>query len=82
MSYTALKRTTPIAKKKHLCSWCGQTIQPGEQYRCHNGVYDGDFQTTKFHFECDAAFEKECKEWGYDYEFMPYDNPRPPKLTT
>jgi hypothetical protein len=60
MSWTSLS-TDHItkARKRHGCVWCGTLIEKGEPYTKYNGTYDGDFQTSKFHPECDKAYYRD-----------------------
>lgn len=37
------KSITHKAKKKHLCEYCGKTIEVGETYSRETGMYGGDF---------------------------------------
>lgn len=77
--YTPLSESNPLARKKHKCSWCGEAICPGERYERNVGNYCGELQTSKFHPECAEVCHEEARDWGYDYEFSPYSNDRPPK---
>ncbi len=43
------------ARKKHVCSLCGEHILPGEVYCTRTGVEEGDgFWTMRMHAECEA----------------------------
>ena len=77
MSYTQLSESRHVARKKHVCMWCGQHINAGEQYIRLSGVYDGDFQVNKFHPECDEACTQEAAYEGPGFEFWPHENERP-----
>ena len=63
------------ARKKHRCTWCGQHIEPGEEYAKWASVDDSWF-TNKMHVECLGALHDEIREGG-DNEYIPYDNERP-----
>lgn len=72
--------TTPeiikAAKKRHICSWCGQRIETGDAYkrwRCYDGI---DAGTVKMHPECCDVCTAELRKSG-ENEFTPYDNERP-----
>lgn len=53
MSYQLIRESWPIARKGHLCIWCGESIQIGEKHRHEISTYDG-FQDHRWHTECDA----------------------------
>jgi predicted nucleic acid-binding Zn-ribbon protein len=72
-----LSSETPMARKQHRCTWCGEHIEKGDTYVRVSGVFDGDLQTSKFHPECDDACTEEARYEGGSFEFMPYDNERP-----
>lgn len=67
---------TVKARKAHQCTWCGQEIEKGEEYKIWSGVCDGVWSTSKMHPECADACQEEAKEWGND-EYTPYTNERP-----
>ncbi len=67
--------TTQVARKKHVCTWCGQMIQPGDSY-VRWCTFDSASFTSKMHPECVDACDAECKEMC-ENEYLPYDNPRP-----
>ena len=75
MSYTLISETTPVAKKAHICIWCGEKIIPGQCYVRERSVYDGEPQSHKWHTECRAAAIEYLLE-GED-EFSPFENDRP-----
>ncbi|GGD63056.1 DUF7576 family protein [Caballeronia grimmiae] len=78
MSYTQLSSSKPAANKEHRCTWCGEKILTGEKHVKTTGVYDGELQTNRFHFECDRACLEEAR-CDPGFEFTPYDNERPAK---
>lgn len=49
--------TTPLARKKHVCCECHQTIKPGERYHSYFGVWDGYAETFKWCAQCQALHE-------------------------
>jgi hypothetical protein len=63
------------ARKAHVCTWCGQSIQPSETYHRWISVDDSMF-TNKMHPECVDACHEELRKWNDD-EYHPYDNERP-----
>jgi hypothetical protein len=74
--YTLLAESFQVARKRHRCIWCGESILPGETYRRERSVYDGEMQNFAWHPECSEAA---CAEWmeGADAEFCPHENERP-----
>lgn len=76
MSYTLLSESHPVARKKHRCIWCGESIQPGEKYRRERGVFDGNMQDFAWHPECAQAQLDEIRATG-EPEFFAYENERP-----
>jgi hypothetical protein len=73
---TILTDENRIARKPHRCEWCGERIEPGQQYRYYSGVFYGNFQSTHMHNECYDACQEDASEYGMDYEFEPYRNGR------
>jgi hypothetical protein len=57
-----------IAKKRHHCCFCFESINPGEKYDKRSGVNDGDIWTMHMHPEC-HTFEPEVMH-ADDYEDM------------
>lgn len=82
MSYTQLSDSSPVARKQHRCTWCGQAIPKGEKYVRVSGIFDSELQVNKFHSECDEACREEAHHWGGDFEFIPGDNERPTRIET
>lgn len=78
MSYTLLKATKRQAQKAHRCIWCGHAIESGSTYIDERSVYNGELQRHKWHPECLDACQDEASEYGYGFEFSPFDNERPP----
>jgi hypothetical protein len=56
--------TTQKAIKQHRCSWCGESIAPGESYARWRYFADGDAVTVKMHHECELAQQAETAETG------------------
>lgn len=71
---TVLRDDRPIARKEHQCNWCGEMILVGEKHSYQVAVFDGDFQHTRMHLECDAACDRELS--GYDGWYDPFGNRR------
>ena len=40
MSFTQLSQFYPIARKEHICIWCGEKIKKREKYYCYSGISD------------------------------------------
>ena len=47
-----LKETNPVAKKDHVCQFCGGVIKEGERYNRTTISYDGDVYDWKSHLHC------------------------------
>jgi len=54
-----LKTTYPIARKQHICDYCGLPIQKGEKY-CNDTCKLDDIYTWKSHLLCG----KLTSEWN------------------
>lgn len=67
---------TVKARKPHLCSWCGQHINPGETYKTWNSVDGDSWHTNKMHTECESAMQEETRMYG-ENEYTPYEHERP-----
>lgn len=67
MSYTALSKTNPRARKNYSCAWCDQTIFEGEVHSKWCGVSDGDFQWNRMHTDCAEACDQYFKRSGEEY---------------
>ena len=48
----ALKTTTPVARKKHVCNWCGGKIVEGEKYNKQATLFDGRIYDWVSHLDC------------------------------
>ena len=79
MSWWELSTTTPKARKDHRCIWCGQYIHIGEKHVKHVGIWEGDFQSNRWHNECNEAANQIIKIEG-EISFDPYSNSRPNEL--
>ena len=72
---TILTDETRVARKRHRCEWCGESIEVGQRYRYYSGVFDGEFQSTHMHTECLLACDRELRN-SYDDFFMPFEHAR------
>lgn len=66
---------TVAARKRHLCTWCGQDIERGEQHKTWTS-FEGGWFRSRMHAECCVAMEDDNRETG-EQEYIPYDNARP-----
>jgi len=66
MSYTELTHTTPKGRKGYPCDWCSERILKGEKHHYRSYVWDGDFNTSRTHNECDDVMSKMDLSEGYD----------------
>lgn len=71
MSFTLLDEKHPIARKDYICEWCSEKILKGEKYYRYKGIYEGRFQDTCMHLECEDASSKYFKNNTCD-DFAPY----------
>lgn len=66
---TVLHDATPKARKPHICSECGRTIEHGETYRHHATLYEGRIETHKCCAHCDVARDwlfAQCDGWSFN----------------
>lgn len=47
-----LKENNPVAKKDHVCQFCGGVIKEGERYNRATISYNGDVYDWKSHLHC------------------------------
>lgn len=55
--------------KNYKCVWCGTPIFKAERYVKNVLIYEGDFQSQKWHtdcFEVSREYFKKTKEDGFD----------------
>lgn len=64
-----------IARKEHLCTWCGQSIAKGEKHFMWKSVEDSWF-TNRMHGECYEAQHTESLVF-HDNTYTPFENERP-----
>jgi hypothetical protein len=60
------------ARKAHRCCECHGTIQPGEKYHYHHGVWDGEAKGFKVCIDCDALRAECDRDARYD-ECTPFE---------
>jgi len=71
MSYTQLAAEHRKARKDHKCVWCGEKILKGQTYDYYAGVFDGEFQISRYHMECTGVAGEWCREndpWGDGFD--------------
>lgn len=71
MSWQHLSTSRPVGRKEHKCIWCGEVIAMKEKHVVVTGIYEGDFQTGRYHNECDEAAKLYFKN-SFDDAFQPY----------
>ena len=59
MNYV-LSQSYPVARKEHVCDWCGIIIEKGLKYYSWTDTYDG-IQTGRMHNQC-AKDSKSCAD--------------------
>lgn len=47
-----LRNATPVAKKEHVCNWCGSNIIKGEKYNRQTILFDGRIYDWVSHLDC------------------------------
>lgn len=50
-----LKQTQPVARKEHICAFCGGVIKKGEKYNRVEIVDSGDIYDWTTHIHCDLV---------------------------
>ena len=55
MSSTFHDSSDHTSRKPRQCEDCFGAINPGDPYRSHRGVWEGDWYTYATHIECDTA---------------------------
>ena len=73
--FELIRESFPVARKKHRCIWCGESIQVGLKHRHEISKFDG-LQDHRWHLECNEA-SAEYFNSGDGPEFCPYENERP-----
>lgn len=69
MSVQVLHSEKPTARKRHICNDCERTIQPGEQYRRQDNVYDDRRYSWKTCAHCQVLVDHIYRVdggWYYD----------------
>ncbi len=72
---TVLKNKTMVARKRHMCEWCGKHIEPGESYDYEAQIFDGDFVTLKAHTSCNRLIHAlwNAGDYNDDEGIAPYE---------
>lgn len=65
MSTEILNQGWRKARKKHICDWCGEAIEKGEEYHCQTCVDNTsrEIWTIKNHAECEGAFNETLADY-------------------
>lgn len=79
MYFWRLSLTFPKARKDYRCIWCGGEIPKGYYHLKEAAIFEGDFQSTRWHGECMKAAEEIAKLEGA-FEIEVWDNVRPDKI--
>lgn len=61
-----------IARIKHKCTYCGESINKGDTYQYQKGNWFGRWFETKMHPEC---FEDLCESGEGEYTLYGQDRP-------
>jgi hypothetical protein len=80
VSDLTLQAKTVKTRTPHRCIFCWAAIPVGELAHYWSGLYDGEFQSSYGHSECQARWEEDCEFNDYDIEFMPGDYPVPQRI--
>ena len=59
------------ARKMHVCCWCAERIEIGEEYRRYRWFSYGEAGTVKLHPECYDAMQDAAYEEGGYFEWTP-----------
>lgn len=66
-----LSDNRPKARNRYRCIWCPEDIIKGEEHVQQAGIYEGEFQNSRYHRECFAASMKYWRE-SIDDSFEPH----------
>ena len=61
-----IKSKNPIAKKEHICNWCGSKITIGEKYNRETILLDGRIYDWVSHLDC-LELTGLLNMYDYDY---------------
>lgn len=53
--------STPVARKRYVCDFCGGAIRPGEKYSRFTGKNDGEMFDAKNHLLCSEIARQYCQ---------------------
>ena len=57
MAWEISTKTTPTARKAHVCDECGKSIPAGSKYFKLEGLWEGEFTTYRAHADCSDAVQ-------------------------
>jgi hypothetical protein len=69
---TVYKCDHPVARKAHKCYECHGTIQIGEKYHKHHGIWDGHAADYKVCNECEELRKKADEGISHTEELTPF----------
>ena len=76
MSFATHPKAT-VARRRHVCTWCGYGIWPGDTYSKWTS-FDDSWFTNRMHTACQGAMQADLDAYGDD-EYMPFSN-GPPEI--
>jgi hypothetical protein len=56
-------------RKRHSCEWCGEAIEVGESCILRKYTFDGQFNNSRQHPECNTAMKNSDLGWEKSFEF-------------
>jgi predicted RNA-binding Zn-ribbon protein involved in translation (DUF1610 family) len=66
----------PVARKRHVCFWCGERIAIGEKHARWAWADCGSVATVRVHAECRKAWDGAAADNGGWYEADPHEHTR------
>jgi hypothetical protein len=70
---TILDTRSHTARKEHRCIWCPEKILPKETYAVETCIFEGDFQSNKYHPECLKACKEMARKEDRDFDFSEHE---------
>jgi len=70
MSYQEIDDGRTVkARKRRRCEWCGEWIEVGESCILRKYVFEGSFNNSRQHPECNEAMKRSDLGWEQSFEF-------------
>jgi len=69
-----LNQVLRMARKTHICNWCGENIEKKTKYEFWVGIIDHEFNSTKMHPECVVCWDEYVLE---TYDCLLPTSPQP-----